>query len=148
MYRHSVAVGTSLLETISAAHFNPPQRPKAQCLGLNRMINASGYKVWPAEVEALMYEHHAIREVCVIGANDARRGETVKAFVVLDSNYVGKVATDDIIAWAREHMASYKVPRIVDFVRELPKSASGKILWRQLQEEEAGRTAVSVHKGE
>ncbi|WP_051390910.1 long-chain fatty acid--CoA ligase [Paraburkholderia mimosarum] len=104
---------------------------------LKRMINASGYKVWPAEVEALMYRHPAINEVCIIGARDPRRGETVKAVVVLDPKQAGSVSEDDIIAWAHENMAAYKAPRIVQFVDALPKSGSGKILWRKLQEEEA-----------
>ncbi|MCP3721809.1 long-chain fatty acid--CoA ligase [Paraburkholderia sp. CNPSo 3272] len=104
---------------------------------LKRMINASGYKVWPAEVEALMYRHPAINEVCIIGTQDARRGETVKAVVVLDPKQVGSVNEDDIIAWAHDNMAAYKAPRIVQFVDTLPKSGSGKILWRKLQEEEA-----------
>jgi len=104
---------------------------------LKRMINASGYKVWPAEVEALMYRHPAINEVCIIGAQDPRRGETVKAVVVLDPKQAGSVNEDDIIAWAHDNMAAYKAPRIVQFVDALPKSGSGKILWRKLQEEEA-----------
>ncbi|MCP3717235.1 long-chain fatty acid--CoA ligase [Paraburkholderia sp. CNPSo 3281] len=104
---------------------------------LKRMINASGYKVWPAEVEALMYRHPAINEVCIIGTQDARRGETVKAVVVLDPKQVGRVNEDDVIAWAHDNMAAYKAPRIVQFVDALPKSGSGKILWRKLQEEEA-----------
>ncbi|TDV11562.1 long-chain fatty acid--CoA ligase [Paraburkholderia caballeronis] len=104
---------------------------------LKRMINASGYKVWPAEVEALMYRHPAIKEVCVIGAHDARRGETVKAVVVLDPNRTAEVREEDVVAWAHDNMAAYKAPRIVEFVDALPKSGSGKILWRKLQEEEA-----------
>jgi fatty-acyl-CoA synthase len=104
---------------------------------LKRMINASGYKVWPAEVEALMYRHPVIKEVCIIGAQDPKRGETVKAVVILDPQQVGSVTEDDIVAWARENMAAYKAPRIVQFVETLPKSGSGKILWRKLQEEEA-----------
>jgi fatty-acyl-CoA synthase len=104
---------------------------------LKRMINASGFKVWPAEVETLMYRHPAIKEVCVIGTRDDRRGETVKAYVVLDPMQVGSVNEDEIIAWAHEHMAAYKVPRVVQFVDSLPKSGSGKIQWRQLQENEA-----------
>jgi fatty-acyl-CoA synthase len=104
---------------------------------LKRMINASGYKVWPAEVEALMYHHPAIHEVCVIGAQDAKRGETVKAFVVLKPDQVGRVNAQDIIAWAHEHMAAYKSPRVVEFVDSLPKSGTGKIMWRELQERQA-----------
>jgi fatty-acyl-CoA synthase len=102
---------------------------------LKRMINASGYKVWPAEVEALMYKHPAIHEACVIGAHDAKRGETVKALVVLKEETRGKVSEQDIIHWSHEHMAAYKSPRIVEFVNTLPKSGTGKILWRELQEQ-------------
>ncbi|WP_322058542.1 long-chain fatty acid--CoA ligase [Paraburkholderia sp. J63] len=109
---------------------------------LKRMINASGYKVWPAEVEAMMYHHPAIQEVCVIGAQDAHRGETVKALVVLKPEQSSPVSADAIIAWARESMASYKAPRIVEFVDSLPKSGSGKIMWRELQQREAGKAKV------
>lgn len=110
---------------------------------LKRMINASGYKVWPAEVEALMYRHPAIHEVCVIGVKDAKRGETVKALVVPAAAQAGKISEQEIIDWSHEQMASYKAPRIVEFVTSLPKSGSGKILWRKLQEEDAARTAAA-----
>jgi len=105
---------------------------------LKRMINASGFKVWPAEVEALMFRHPAIQEACVISARDPYRGETVKAVVVLRPASKGQVREEDIVAWCREHMAVYKVPRIVQFADALPKSGSGKVLWRTLQEAEAG----------
>jgi fatty-acyl-CoA synthase len=108
---------------------------------LKRMINASGFKVWPAEVEALMYRHPAIHEACVIGARDAKRGETVKALVVLKPEYQGRVSEQDIVTWSHDHMAAYKSPRIVEFVPSLPKSGSGKVQWRELQEREAARTA-------
>ena len=101
---------------------------------LKRMINASGYKVWPAEVEALMYRHPAIQEACVIAAADARRGETVKALVVLKPGH--EVTPQQIIDWAHEHMAAYKSPRIVQIVPSLPRSGSGKVMWRELQERE------------
>lgn len=101
---------------------------------LKRMINASGYKVWPAEIEAIMYRHPAIRECCIIAAADEYRGETVKAVVALKD---GATATADaIMQWAREQMAAYKVPRQIAFVDALPKSATGKVMWRQLQEAE------------
>ena len=108
---------------------------------LKRMINASGFKVWPAEVEALMYEHPAIQEACVIGAKDPHRGETVKAFVVIKEASRGKVTEQEIIAWAHANMAAYKSPRIVEFVESLPKSGTGKVMWRALQEKEAASTA-------
>jgi len=106
---------------------------------LKRMINASGYKVWPAEVEMLLYKHPAVQEACIISARDAYRGETVKAVVVLRAEATGRTGADDIIAWAREHMAAYKVPRLVEFVDALPKSGSGKVMWRLLQDREAER---------
>jgi fatty-acyl-CoA synthase len=105
---------------------------------LKRMINCAGYKVWPAEVEAMLYAHPAIQEACVIGARDAYRGETVKALVVLKGDARGTTG-EDIIGWARERMAAFKVPRIVQFVDALPRSATGKVFWRQLQEEEDRR---------
>jgi len=102
---------------------------------LKRMINCSGYKVWPAEVESMLYAHPAIQEACVIAARDAYRGESVKALVVLKSNSKN-TSSKDIIDWAREKMAAFKVPRVIEFVDELPKTSTGKILWRKLQEEE------------
>jgi fatty-acyl-CoA synthase len=111
---------------------------------LKRMINASGYKVWPAEVEALMYKHPAILEACVIAAKDEKRGETVKALVVLKPGYAAQVSEQDIITWAHEHMAAYKSPRMVEFVAALPKSGTGKIQWRELQEKEMVRQGLST----
>ncbi|WP_199139761.1 MULTISPECIES: long-chain fatty acid--CoA ligase [Delftia] len=104
---------------------------------LKRMINASGFKVWPAEVESLMFRHPAIQEACVISTRDAYRGESVKAVVVLRAGKEDTTA-EDIIQWCRENMAVYKAPKIVQFVKALPKSGSGKVMWRQLQEAEAG----------
>jgi fatty-acyl-CoA synthase len=103
---------------------------------LKRMINASGFKVWPAEVEALLYQHPAIQEACIIGVRDAKRGETVKAVIVLRESHRGTVVEQDIIEWARQNMAAYKSPRIVEFVESIPKSSSGKLQWRELQERE------------
>jgi len=205
--------GYGLTETLGPSHINPPQRAKAQCLGIpifntyscvidqstlqelpanevgeiiisgpqlflgywndeaataevflefegrrwlrtgdlgyvdedgyffmvdrmKRMINASGFKVWPAEVEALFYQHPAIHELCIIAAPDPHRGETVKAVVVLKDGLDPKPTGNDLIAWARSQMSAYKVPRQVEFVAELPKSASGKVQWRALQERE------------
>jgi len=106
---------------------------------LKRMINASGFKVWPAEVEMLLYKHPAVQEACIISARDAYRGETVKAVVVLRADAKGKTTAEDIVAWSREHMAAYKVPKIVEFVDSLPKSGSGKVMWRLLQDQESAR---------
>jgi len=105
---------------------------------LKRMINASGFKVWPAEVESLMFRHPAIQEACIISTRDAYRGESVKAVVVLRAQAKGNVTEDDIINWCKEHMAAYKYPRVVQFVDALPKSGSGKVMWRALQEAEGG----------
>lgn len=103
---------------------------------LKRMINASGYKVWPAEVEAILFRHPAVQEACVIAAHDAYRGETVKAVVVLRPEARGRTHAQDILDWAHEHMAAYKAPRLVEFVDALPRSGAGKVMWRQLQERE------------
>ena len=103
---------------------------------LKRMINASGFKVWPTEVESLMYQHPAVLEACVIGTQDAHRGETVKAVVVPRSEWRGRIDAQAIIDWCRENMAAYKCPRIVEFVEALPKSGAGKIMWRELQDRE------------
>jgi len=101
---------------------------------LKRMINAAGYKVWPAEVEATMYQHPAIKECCVIAAPDARRGETVKAVVVLKPG--AAASAEEIMHWARGRMAAYKAPRSIAFVDTLPRTSSGKLMWRALQEAE------------
>jgi fatty-acyl-CoA synthase len=83
-----------------------------------------------------MYRHPAVQEACVIAAPDAKRGETVKAVVVLRPGFE-HVTEQELIDWAHEHMAPYKSPRIVQFVSALPKSGAGKVMWRQLQEAEA-----------
>jgi fatty-acyl-CoA synthase len=109
---------------------------------LKRMINASGYKVWPAEVEAILYGHPDIQEACIVATQDAHRGETVKAMVVLREASRGQVSADDIIGWCRGHMAAYKIPRVVEFVSTLPKSATGKVQWRALQEREQATSSA------
>ncbi|SET36204.1 fatty-acyl-CoA synthase [Salinibacillus kushneri] len=205
--------GYGLSETISQTHFNPPDRPKLQCLGvpsfdvdarivdtstlkelntgkigeivvhgpqvfkgyynredenekvfieidgktffrtgdigrvdeegyffivdrLKRMINASGYKVWPTEVESLLYKHPAIQQACVVGIPDERRGESVKAFIILNEEYKEKVSEDEIMEWSKQQMSAYKYPRVIEFTDSFPTTSSGKILWRKLQEKE------------
>jgi fatty-acyl-CoA synthase len=109
---------------------------------LKRMINASGFKVWPSEVELLLFKCPLVQEACVIASRDDYRGETVKAVIVLRDAARGHTTEQQIIDWAREHMAVYKVPRIVEFADALPKSGSGKVMWRSLQErEQAARPA-------
>jgi fatty-acyl-CoA synthase len=100
---------------------------------IKRMINAAGFKIWPAEVEGILYRHPLIQEACVVGAKDPQRGETVKASVVLKRSAM--VSAEEIIAWSREQMA-YKIPRIVEFVDALPKSGTGKVQWRLLTEQQ------------
>lgn len=106
---------------------------------LKRMINASGFKVWPTEIEAMMYAHPGIREVCIIATPDAHRGETVKA-VIVPKDDAKSLTAEEIQSWCRDRMAAYKVPRMVVFADALPKSATGKILWRVLQEQERATT--------
>ncbi|PRY40240.1 long-chain acyl-CoA synthetase [Geodermatophilus tzadiensis] len=96
------------------------------------MINAAGYKVWPREVEDVLYGHPAVREVAVVGVPDPYRGETVKAFVSLKPG--SSVTAEEVVAWAKERMAAYKYPRSVEFVDELPKTTTGKILRRELRD--------------
>ncbi|MBL8488015.1 MAG: AMP-binding protein [Rhodocyclaceae bacterium] len=103
------------------------------------MINASGYKVWPREVEDVLYAHPAVREAAVVGVGDEYRGETVKAVVSLREGC--KADRDELVTWCRERLAAYKVPRIVEFVEELPKNATGKVLRRVLRERRAGQAA-------
>ncbi|MCM2562534.1 long-chain-fatty-acid--CoA ligase [Lutimaribacter sp. EGI FJ00015] len=104
---------------------------------VKRMINASGFKVWPAEVEALMHHHPDIAEACIIGTHDPRRGETVKAVVVPQDTARDRLTEQGVIDWCRSEMAAYKCPTMVEFTDALPKSGSGKVLWRELQERES-----------
>jgi fatty-acyl-CoA synthase len=107
---------------------------------LKRMINAAGFKVWPAEIEALLHSHPGVQEACVIGKHDPRSGELVKALVVPREAARATLTAEEIIAWSLQRMAAYKVPREVEFVASLPKSATGKIDWRLLQDQEAARS--------
>jgi fatty-acyl-CoA synthase len=89
----------------------------------------------------MLYAHPDIQEACVIAAKDAHRGETVKAVVVLRPAARGRTQPEAIVAWAREKMAAFKAPRTVQFVEALPRTATGKVFWRKLQEDENKRTA-------
>ncbi len=101
-------------------------------------INAAGYKIWPRDVEDVLYAHDAVREAAVVGVPDEYRGETVKAFVSLKPGQ--SVTEETLIAFCKERMAAYKYPRQIAFVQELPKTASGKILRRELRDEEVNRS--------
>ncbi len=102
---------------------------------IKEMIKCSGYSVFPEDVEALMLDHPAVAQSAAVGIPDAKRGETVKLFVVLKPGYAGKVTEEEIIDWAREHMAAFKYPRYVEFRDELPATGAGKVLRRLLKEE-------------
>jgi len=207
----SYVEGYGLTETISQTHFNPPDRPKMQCIGIpdfgvdariidvesqeelppgnsgeliingpevfqsywnrpadtaeafiemdgktffrtgdictmdeegyffivdrtKRMINAAGFKVWPAEVENSLYAHPAVQEACVVGVPDPVRVEEVRAYIVPKADCRDTVSEKEIIDWAKQQMAAYKYPRQIRFVDSLPKGATGKTLWRQVQE--------------
>ena len=99
------------------------------------LIIASGYKVWPRDVEDVLYQHPAVRESAVVGAPDPYRGETVKAFVALKEGLEGSVTADDIISFCKSRMAAYKYPRQVEFVTAIPKTLTGKFLRKDLRED-------------
>jgi long-chain acyl-CoA synthetase len=99
------------------------------------MIDVSGLKVWPREVEEVLYEHPAVSEATVLGVPDPRSGEAVKAYVVLKPGNEGKVTDQDIIKFCKEKIANYKAPKSVEFRTTLPKTLVGKILRRTLREE-------------
>jgi len=95
------------------------------------MIKVSGYSVFPEEVESILNKHPDVAASAVIGAPDATKGEVVKAFIVLVPR--AELDTAELVAWARQNMAPYKVPRDVSFVTELPRSPAGKLLRRLLK---------------
>lgn len=98
---------------------------------LKRMINVSGLKVWPAEVEAILHGHPGIAEACIVGDSDPRTGEAVRA-VIVPSNANGVPDENELDAWCRKNMATYKVPKTFQFREALPRSVAGKILWKDL----------------
>jgi long-chain acyl-CoA synthetase len=104
------------------------------------IIIASGYNVVPREVEEVLFSHPAVQEAVVAGIPHPLRGETVKAYVVLKPGEV--VTSDELIAFCREQLAAYKVPTLVEFRSELPKSMVGKFLRRVLVEEEKAKLAA------
>lgn len=101
---------------------------------VKEMIKCSGYSVFPEDVEALMQDHPAVAQSAAIGIPDDKRGETVKLFVVLKPEHKGKVSEQDLIDWAREHMAAYKYPRHIAFIDSLPATPAGKVLRRLLKD--------------
>ena len=96
------------------------------------VIVASGFKVWPREVELVLEAHPAIKEVAVVGMLDSYRGEVPKAFIVLREGLT--TTSEALLSYCRERLAPYKLPRVVEFVSELPRTHSGKLLRRELRE--------------
>ncbi|MHA1731487.1 MAG: AMP-binding protein [Promethearchaeota archaeon] len=99
-----------------------------------QLIKFKGYSIFPKEVEELLGKHEAIEEAAVAGLPDPESGEVVKAWVSLKPEFKGKVTPDDLLAWAKENMTHYKVPRLLDIIDEIPKSMVGKVMRRTLQE--------------
>lgn len=97
------------------------------------LINVSGFKVWPRDVEDVLYLHPGVKEAAVVGVIDSYRGETVKAFVSLVEDYRDSVTSEELIAFCKERMAAYKYPRIIEILEEVPKTATGKMLRRELK---------------
>jgi long-chain acyl-CoA synthetase len=109
-------------------------------LGRTReLIKCSGFSVFPAEVENLLYRHPAVKEVAVIGVDDSYRGESPKAFIILKEEFTTKVKEGDILEWCKENMAAYKRPRFIEFRVDLPKSNAGKVLRSVLVREEKSK---------
>lgn len=111
------------------------------CGRTKELIKASGYSVFPAEVEEYLYRHPAIEECCVIGVPHEYRGEDVKAYVVLKPEWVGKITEQELVEWARGQMSVYKYPRTIEFRESLPKSGTGKIMRKILKAEAAEQLA-------
>jgi len=107
---------------------------------VKEVIKYKGYTIAPFELESLLLRHEAVMDVAVIGKPDPEAGEIPKAFIVLKPEYKGKVSENDIIEWVRERIAPYKRIREVEFVDEIPKTASGKVLRRILREKELKRS--------
>lgn len=97
------------------------------------MIKSSGYSIFPEDVEALLNDHPAIHQSAIIGVPDSKKGEALKAFIVLKEGFENKIASEDIIKWSKENMAAYKIPREVVFVNQLPATPSGKVLRKLLK---------------
>lgn len=101
------------------------------------MIIAGGYNIYPLDIDNVLFGHPKIAEACAVGVPDEYRGETVKVFVVLNPDET--MTEEEVIAYCREKLASYKVPRLVEFLNDLPRTSVGKVLRRQLQEMELAK---------
>ncbi|MGC8659968.1 MAG: class I adenylate-forming enzyme family protein, partial [Desulfomonilaceae bacterium] len=100
------------------------------------MIKASGYAIAPEEVEGFLMRHPAVSEAACIPVPHSVKGESVKAFVVLREGYSNKISENELIDWAKARMSAYKCPTVIEFLSELPKNPTGKILRRILKEQE------------
>ena len=105
------------------------------------MINASGLKVFPDEVDAVLMAHEEILEAATIGVPHPKRGESVKSFIVLQPG--SSLSVDDIESYCRKNLAAYKIPREIEFLDELPKSSVLKVLRRELRERELQKRGVA-----
>ncbi len=102
------------------------------------MIIAGGFNIYPREIDEVLFEHPKVKEACAVGLPDPYRGETVKAFVVPRDGET--LTAEEVIAYCKEKLAAYKVPKQIEFVEDLPKSAIGKVLRRELREMEEKKT--------
>src|SRR5690625_7754427 len=105
---------------------------------LNGMANAVGCNGWATVVVAILYKHAAVQQACVVRFPDEKRGETVKALIILHDEFKGKTTKSELIGWSKQQMAAYKHPRIIEFRDKFPTTMSGKILWRERSEERRG----------
>lgn len=103
------------------------------------LIKYKGHSVYPREIEEVLFQHPAVNQAAVIGVPDPVAGENIKAFVVLNEGFLGKITEAEIISWTRERLAAYKYPRSIEFLKELPKSPVGKILRRVLRDREKNK---------
>jgi len=101
------------------------------------MIISGGFNIYPRDVDEVFYEHPKIQEACAIGIPDPKRGENVKLFVVLKE---GETATqEELLEYAKQKLATYKLPTEIEFRKELPKSTVGKVLRKELKAEEMAK---------
>ncbi|MEM2560624.1 MAG: long-chain fatty acid--CoA ligase, partial [Candidatus Bathyarchaeia archaeon] len=100
---------------------------------LKDVIKVSGFQVWPMEVEDVLCSHPAVLEAAVIGIPDEYHGEVPKAYVVVRSEYKGRITEEELMKYCEEKLAKYKVPKKIEFIEELPKGPSGKVLKRKIE---------------
>jgi long-chain acyl-CoA synthetase len=105
------------------------------------MIIAGGYNIYPREIDEVLFEHPKIKEACAVGVPDPYRGETVKAFIAVKSGE--NLTKTEIDTFCREKLAAYKVPKMIEFIDELPKSAIGKVLRRELRDNEIKKQKIN-----